>query len=142
ITRAVQDGEGVIWVGTSEGLARLVNERFEAVSLTPKTYAFPVGGDRDGGFYVGYRAAVGGNVTRRIDRAGRATSLRLDIVSLIETKSGELWIGGSTFARVWPGQLSRSRPRDEPLDYETFSAEDGLATDAVSTSIHNMILAR
>jgi signal transduction histidine kinase len=90
---------------------------------------------------VTYRAG-GGNVTSRIDRAGSATSLGLDIASLIETRSGELWMAGSAFARVWPGQLSRSRPRDEPLDRETFSAEDGLATDAVSSSINNMILAR
>jgi len=69
ITRASQDGEGVIWVGTSEGIARLVNERFETVSLIPRTYAFPVGGDRDGGFYVTYRAR-GGNVTSRIDALG------------------------------------------------------------------------
>jgi signal transduction histidine kinase len=141
ITRAVQDGDGVIWVGTSEGIARLVNARFETVSLIPKTDAFPVGGDRDGGFYVTYRAG-GGNVTSRIDRAGHATSIGLEIASLIETNSGELWIGGPTFARVWPGQLSRPRPRDEPVDYETFSAEDGLASGAVGGVLNNMMLAR
>src|SRR5258705_2238768 len=97
ITRAIQDGDGVIWVGTSEGIARLVSERFETVSLIPKIDAFPVGGDRDGGFYVTYRAG-GGNVTSRIDRAGHATSVALEIASSIETNSGELWIGGATFA--------------------------------------------
>ena len=66
----------------------------------------------------------------------------MDIASLLETKNGELWIAGSTFGRVWPGQLSRARPRDEPLDRETFSAEDGLPIDAVSSSFQNMILAR
>jgi ligand-binding sensor domain-containing protein len=77
ITRAVQDNDGVIWVGTSGGIARLVNERFEAVSRIPETYAFPVGADRDGGFYVTYRAG-GGNVTSRIDRAGHATAGTVD----------------------------------------------------------------
>jgi signal transduction histidine kinase/ligand-binding sensor domain-containing protein len=144
ITQVTQDGEGVIWVGTPEGIAKLVNERFQTFSLAPRTHAFPVGEDRDGGFYVTYRAERG-NVTRRIDRDGNANAVGLGIASMLETNSGELWISGAMFARVWPGQLSHPPPRDEPLDYETFSAEDGLAADVESDDanhVYKMILAR
>ena len=141
ITRTIQDEDGVIWVGTPLGIARLVNERFETVSFTPRTAAFPVGGDRDGGFYVTYRGGRG-YVTCRIDRAGKVTSIGLEIASMIQTQSGELWIGGPTFARVWPGQLSTPRPRDEPVDQETFSADDGFGADVGSSSMYNMIQAR
>jgi signal transduction histidine kinase/ligand-binding sensor domain-containing protein len=141
ITRVIEDRSGVIWVGTQQGVARLVNGRFETVSFTEKTHAVPVGEDRDGGFYVTYRADHG-TVTTRIDPEGNATPVGLEMASMVETQSGDLWIGGPVFARVWSGQLSRPRPHDEPLDYETFSAEDGIATGVGSDSIHNMILAR
>jgi signal transduction histidine kinase/ligand-binding sensor domain-containing protein len=142
VTRTIQDRAGVIWAGTSQGIARLVDERFEAVSNIPGTNAFPIGADRDGGVYVTHRTGKG-NVTNRIDRAGSATPTGFDIASLVETSNGDLWIGGSRLARVWPGELSRLRPPDDLVEHEIISSEDGLEANAAqSGAFYDMILAR
>lgn len=132
VRRVFEDSTGVIWVGSRQGLDRLVGDHFEHFASLPGTLVIPSGEDREGGFYV--QVEVDASVTtHRLDKD--RTDIIYDIAALdvAETKEGELWFCGEPFGRVQPGNFKNSRPRDEPLDYEPFSAADGLtATEASS----------
>ena len=55
---------------------------------------------------------------------------------------GELWLSGSPFARVQPGNFVHARPHDEPLDYEVFSTADGLTTGGATGQDRGLALTR
>jgi len=141
IMRVLEDRDGVIWVGGGEGVDRLVGDRFEKLTSVPKSLAaIPFGSDRDGGLFVFFDDAT---VTLRIDKAGvqRITEL-LTPVGMIESEQGELWFRGNAIVRVPPGSFVRSRPHDEPLDFESFSTADGLTTAEATHPGQSMGLAR
>jgi signal transduction histidine kinase/ligand-binding sensor domain-containing protein len=140
IMRVFEDRAGVIWVGSGEGVDRLVGDRFENLSSVPKQVAFPYGEDRDGGLYVSLSDV---SVTLRIDKA-RVEKLT-DLVALndmVETDDGQLWFRGNAMYRLAQGSFARSRRHDEPLDYETFSTGDGLATSEMSSPEKSMTFSR
>lgn len=141
IMRVLEDRDGVIWVGGGEGVDRLVGDRFEKLTSVPKSLAaIPFGSDRDGGLFVFFDDAT---VTLRIDKAGvqRITEL-LAPVGMIESEQGELWFRGNAVVRVPPGSFVRSRPHDEPLDFETFSTADGLTSAEATHPGQSMALSR
>ena len=127
VQRVFEDSAGVIWVGSRNGLDRMAGDRFEHFASLPKTLIIPFGQDREGGFFVNVDVDAHG-VTRRIDKDRIDTINDLAAVDLVQTKDGELWFCGGPLVRMQPSSLKKTRPRDEPLDYETFSISDGLAT--------------
>ncbi len=131
IFRLFQDRAGVVWVGTRGGLDRLVGERFENFAAAPKSLVIPFGDDRDGGFFVAHDTD---SVTLRFakDRIDTIKELATAF-DVIETAQGELWFGGNAITRVPPGVFIGSRQHDEPLDFEQFSTDDGLATGRASS---------
>src|SRR5262249_41414883 len=127
IRRVVEDRAGVIWVGTRQGLDRLVGDRFENFAAVPKALIVPFGEDRDGGFFVGAQFHDE-PVTFRIDK-GRADIVKeLSAGGMVETKEGELWFTSDRIFRVPPGSFTQPRKSDEPLDYEAFHTADGLVS--------------
>jgi len=127
-----EDRGGTIWAGTRLGLNRLNGDRFENFPSTPNLVVIPFGEDRDGGFFINEQVGSE-SVTRRLYKDRVDTINKLSAYDVLETEQGELWFGGTPFARVQPGNFTHARPRDEPLDYEAFSTADGLTT-AESTS--------
>jgi len=127
-----EDRGGTIWAGTRLGLNRLNGDRFEKFASTPNLVVIPFGEDRDGGFFINEQVGSE-SVTRRLYKDRVDTINKLSAYDVLETEQGELWFGGTPFARVQPGNFTHARPRDEPLDYEAFSTADGLTT-AESTS--------
>jgi signal transduction histidine kinase/ligand-binding sensor domain-containing protein len=125
-----EDRAGVIWAGTPLGLDRLVGDRFENLASVPKAVCMPFGEDRDGGFFVESEAP---EVTLRLSKSGVETIRELSLsYDMLETEEGEFWFGGVVINRVPPGRFAESRRHDEPLDCESFSTADGLATAQVS----------
>ncbi|HEU4509298.1 MAG TPA: two-component regulator propeller domain-containing protein [Pyrinomonadaceae bacterium] len=125
LMRVFEDRAGGIWVGSGEGVDRLVGDRFEKFTSTPEGLVIPYGDDRDGGFFV----YVGEDlVSLRIDkgRVYRISELRA-LHDMVETDQGELWFRGEAIFRFALGTFVRSRPHDEPLEYESFSKPDGLS---------------
>jgi signal transduction histidine kinase/ligand-binding sensor domain-containing protein len=131
LMRVFEDRAGVIWVGGGGGLDRLVGDRFENFTSAPKGVVIPYGEDHDGSFFVYFGDE---ELTLRIDknRVDRITEL-LELQDMVEAEQGELWFRGDAIFRLGPGSFVRSRPHDEPLDYEMFSKADGL-TIAEATS--------
>ncbi|HET6975302.1 MAG TPA: two-component regulator propeller domain-containing protein [Pyrinomonadaceae bacterium] len=139
VARVFQDRAGVIWVGMRQGLYRMVGDRFENVSSLPKALAIPFAGDRDGGFYIG----VDDNpdqFTRRVGNGGDADFKEFLAYDMVQTDDGEFWFAGSSIHRVPPGKLTLARKHDEPLDFATFSAADGLTAPASAVVQHNLAL--
>ncbi len=125
--RVFEDRSGVIWAGTRSGLDRLAGDRFENYSSVPKAGVIPFGDDRDGGLYFQLESD-GEAVTHRLNQDRSDIIKELTACDLIETERGELWIAGDGIGRVQPGNFTKARPPDEPLDYEAFSIADGLTT--------------
>lgn len=131
IIRVFENKAGVIWAGTPKGLDRLAGERFEHFTSLPNTPIIPFGEDRDGGFYADVEIESA-PILHRLDQSRLTPIKEFTATDLLETERGELWFGGTPITRVPPGALKYERPRDEPLDYESFSADDGLATAFVT----------
>jgi len=139
IFRILEDREGRILASTSRGLDRLIGDRFEGFPGVPKTVALATGEDRSGGLFVdlddqGVLLRIEGN---RVDEIPDWH----DELTLVETASGEMWFGGMGVYRVPAGSFARPRPRDEPLDYESFTSADGLASTNVSSGNPKMVVA-
>jgi signal transduction histidine kinase/ligand-binding sensor domain-containing protein len=125
IVRIFEDRNGHIFTGSRFGLDWLVGDRFEAFPPIPKGYVTPLGEDREGGFFL--QMADGAiSVPHRFYRDHLETIKEFSAFDMIETEQGELWFIGAPITRVQPGSFSRTRARDEPLDYEVFSSTDGL----------------
>lgn len=98
VTRLVQDADGVIWVGTANGLFRLDNNQFQKVELPvePKergVYIYALFIDRDGAVWVGtandlFRIAAE-NIT-----VLRETEERF-FRAFYQDADGRLWVGTS-----------------------------------------------
>ncbi len=139
IARVFEDRAGVIWVGTRRGLDRMVGDHFENAGFAPKSYVFPMGEDRDGGFYLGIENNPE-QFTRRLGNGRDDTIKEFLAYDVVQTEQGELWFASSSIHRVPPGALAHSRRPDEPLDFETFSAADGMTADASTIVQHNLAL--
>ena len=134
-----EDRAGVIWVGSRKGIDRLVGDRFENFSSAPKSLAYLLGEDREGGFFVELQD---GPVTLRFNKTRVENISDLPAVDMVETDQGELWFGGNAITRVPAGSLIRPRQHDEPIDYEAFSRLDGLATARVTGPARSLALTR
>ncbi|HET6975317.1 MAG TPA: two-component regulator propeller domain-containing protein [Pyrinomonadaceae bacterium] len=141
IVRILEDRTGAIWVGTRFGLDRFAGDRFTNVTAVPKSVALPFGEDRDGGLF--YQVEVNGEAfTRRLDKDRNETIREFSAFDIVETESGELWFAGSSLGRVQPGNFSKARLHDEPLDFEKFSTADGLANSRATGPGRSLALTR
>lgn len=136
-----EDRAGTIWAGTRLGLNRLNGDRFENFPSTPNLVVIPFGEDREGGFFINEQVGSE-SVTRRLYKDRVDTINKLSAYDVLETEQGELWFGGTPFARVQPGNFTHARPRDEPLDYEAFSIADGLTTAEATSWSRSLALTR
>ena len=138
VFKVFQDRNGRILTGSRGGIDILRGDRFENLPHIPTSKARPIGEDRAGGLYVGFDDLP---FTLRLEGDEVDTLPELSAsTGLIETESGELWSVGSGIHRLPPGSIVRSRPRDEPLDYERFGIADGLATTEASAGSPNVAL--
>ena len=127
--KLLEDRAGVIWSGNRAGLDRLVGDRFENFASLPKAPMVPLGEDRDGGFFV-YINGESNNL--RLSARGTDTFIGTGSGDMVETEDGFLWFDGNPIIRMPLRAFANSRSHDEPLDYESFTTVDGLATAGVA----------
>jgi hypothetical protein len=115
------------------GFDRLDGDRFIHPVTLPKRPIFPIGEDEFGNIYVSV-APEGG--VRRI-KNGRVdmVAANLEVIGMVESQPGELWLSSTGITRVAANALQQLRAQDEPLDYGSFGVADGMAT-AQSTIGH------
>jgi signal transduction histidine kinase/ligand-binding sensor domain-containing protein len=92
----VQDGRGVVWAGTDNGLLRLDGERFVRVDAVPGIPALAVHAifsDNDGSLWVGGSRLMRfrGEQAREYTLRGEASQNR--VKSILRTSDGTLWVG-------------------------------------------------
>ena len=131
VVKIFEDKAGVIWASTDTGLDRLVGDRFENFTSLPQVPLIPFGEDRDGGFYV---TKGDGAVTLRLDKTRTETIEEFSVYDMLETEQGELWFTGESINRVQAASFAHPRRHDEPVNFESFSIADGLATVAATSA--------
>jgi signal transduction histidine kinase/ligand-binding sensor domain-containing protein len=121
-----QDRAGTIWSGNALGLDRMAGDRFVKLSSIPKSLVLPLGEDRAGTLY--FSSQLDGGIFRLDNERQVFVLPNKEPYNMVETNPGELWLTGPQIFRVPAHRLELSRRPDEPLDYEVFGLEDGLAT--------------
>lgn len=97
-TCVYEDYESNVWLGTEEGLVRLIPRRIQTISRLdglPHDYVRSVSPRGDGGVWVGTRAGVGwldNNLALFHPLAARYDAA-VESLSVLETASDTLWIG-------------------------------------------------
>ena len=128
-----QDRSGVIWAGTSAGLARLDRDRFViAVAASPGAIQ-PVGEDEAGRIYL-TQATVAGLFRLENGKIVSVESQLAAVNSVLKDHDGMQWFIGEHLIGVAPGELSKPRASDEPLDFRMIERDDGLTRDDCSVS--------
>ena len=128
-----QDRSGVIWAGTSAGLARLDRDRFILIVAASAVSVQPVGEDGMGRLYL-TQATVAGLF--RLEN-GRVVSVEPQfgaVNTVLEDHDGTRWFIGEHVIGVAPGALKEPRASDEPLDFRMLDRNDGLPRDDCSDS--------
>lgn len=125
VSNFYQTRSGVLWAGSSAGLARLDNDAFHLVVATPPGAA-PVGEDESGRIYV-VDVATSGLCRLENDRMVNVDLPLGSANSVLEDHDGVEWFIGDELFGIARGALMRPRASDEPLDYRTIRRADGLA---------------
>ena len=138
-----QDRHGDIWVATSRGINRMTGDRFVAV-LSPRQIFDPrytsFGEDSSGDIYAL-------SAPKGIDRIEGDQLVEvnhdLDLLSMVASPSGELWLtGGNGIFRFSAAALRQNQVGPEnPLDYAWFGKVDGMTSTQCSIGAPNMALA-
>src|SRR6185436_18162077 len=119
VQKLFQDRQGVLWVGTSEGLAFLRGGRFEAVPELAHRTVQAIAEGNDGTLWIGTATGIFRRRGGTIEAVPGPSDDR--IWALAVDRHGDLWAGT-------PRGLGRLRGDR----WETFSARDGLPHDEVN----------
>jgi len=128
-----EDRAGGIWVGTLNGLDRLVGDRFVNVSSFPEPGVSLVGEDRTGKLYLTRRNAYApGGILRIEEKRPVLLAEEGKPGGMVETAKGEMWFAGVSIFRVPSGGLDHPHVGEDPLDFEVFAEADGLPVGQAS----------
>ena len=133
------DREGSLWIGTNNGLTRLIDGRLQHLPLTdPLATAsvLDVLEDREGNLWVGTEMD-GLHVLRdqRFHTLGEHEGLSSDqTTTVVEDKAGTLWVGtqGAGLNALRPNHENRGPSLSPPsFTVRAFSVKDGLASNII-----------
>ena len=125
------DREGCLWIGTNEGMTRLVDGKLQKLPVTDPLASASVLSfleDREGNIWVGTETG-GLNILRdeRFRTIGTRDGLSSDATtSVVEDNAGTLWIGTSE-----NGVNAVSRSGATVGKVKSYSVRDGLSSDVI-----------
>ena len=104
-----QDSEGQIWVGTDDGLFRLVADRFERIdgrNGMPQLAVHAIHEDREGRLWIGGSKLLSLKGGSAIEYPLECQASQNRVKSIVETADGTVWVGTvSGLQRMLPGGL-------------------------------------
>jgi signal transduction histidine kinase/ligand-binding sensor domain-containing protein len=143
VVSVYQDRHGAIWVGTSRGINRMTGDRFVFV-LSPDEIFDPryisLTEDSSGELYAL-------SAPKGIDRIEGSQLVKvnhdLDLLSMVPSKSGELWFSGTNGIFRFAATAFRQGHNDQenPPDYAWFGRTDGMASTQCGIGTPNMAIA-
>jgi ligand-binding sensor domain-containing protein len=140
VVKLYEDHTGGIWGGTAHGIDRMVGDRFVIFSSVPKVPAYPTGEDRSGGLY--FSLVHDGGVFRLENDRLTPLALNIEPEDVVETEDGNLWFTGDSIFRIPLTDFQQLHSSDDPFDFETFGAADGLTSPETSSGEPNSALTR
>jgi len=100
-----------IWVGTPNGIDRMVGDRFVNLFIPSQTTRLTDLRAIDPASILEWMITDAGIF--RVENDGRFTSLRISTDGMVETEQGDLWLNGTAFSSP-PGGLQRLYKQRNP----------------------------
>jgi signal transduction histidine kinase/ligand-binding sensor domain-containing protein len=140
ITSVYQDQKGGIWAGTSAGIDRLAGDRFVPV-LAPAGDA-PYNSLREDTLGNLYALSLTSGISRIANNRIFNIRQTVEVSGLVEGPKHDLWFSGRQgISRISAESLERAQAdSDSPLDYTSFSRDDGLNSRECSVGQPNIAI--
>jgi diguanylate cyclase (GGDEF)-like protein len=124
VTRLLRDSGGGLWIGTAEGVQRLVGDRFETYSVAQgltNSLVRDLLEDAEGNLWIGTNRGVDRLRDGRISMLGARSGLANEFIrTVVEDREGTLWVGtdDGLFRRTEAG-------------FRRFGRQEGLASSSI-----------
>jgi len=142
ITTVYQDQKGGIWAGTSAGIDRLAGDRFVPVAAPADVSDVPYNSLREDALGNLYALSLTSGISRIANN--RIFNIRqiVEVSGMVEGRQHDLWFSGRQgISRISAESLERAQAdSDSPLDYTSFSSDDGLNSRECSAGQPNIAI--
>jgi signal transduction histidine kinase/ligand-binding sensor domain-containing protein len=142
ITSVYQDQKGGIWAGTSAGIDRLAGDRFVPVTAPAGVSDVPYSSLREDALGNLYALSLTSGISRIANN--RIFNIRqpMEVSGMAEGTQHDLWFSGRQgISLISAESLERAQAEsDSPLDYTSFSRDDGLNSRECSAGQPNIAI--
>ena len=142
ITSVYQDRKGGIWAGTSAGIDRLAGDRFVAVAAPADVSDVPYNSLREDALGNLYALSLTSGISRIENNRIFNIRQTVEVSGMVEGPQHDLWFSGRQgISRISAESLERAQAdSDSPLDYTSFSRDDGLNSRECSAGQPNIAI--
>jgi signal transduction histidine kinase len=142
ITSVYQDQKGGIWAGTSAGIDRLAGDRFVPVPAAADVSDVPYNSLREDALGNLYALSLTSGISRIANNRIFNIRQTMEVSGMVEGPQRDLWFSGRQgISRISAESLERAQAEsDSPLDYTSFSRDDGLNSRECSVGQPNIAI--
>jgi PAS domain S-box-containing protein len=142
ITSVYEDHKGGIWAGTSTGIDRLAGDRFVPVPTPAAVSDVPYNSLHEDSLGNLYALSLTNGISRVADNRILNIHQTMAVSGMVEGGERDLWFSGTQgVSRISVESLERAEAdSDSPLDYTSFSREDGLNSRECSRGQPNIVV--
>jgi ligand-binding sensor domain-containing protein len=142
ITSVYEDHTGGIWAGTSTGIDRLAGDRFVLVPAPAGVSDVPYNSLHEDSLGNLYALSLTNGISRIADNRISNIHQTMAVSGMVEGGERDLWFSGTQgVSRISVESLEQAgADSDSPLDYSSFTREDGLNSQECSRGQPNMVV--